>query len=72
MKRTKTQIEIKKDIKKANEFSSNDFGLASIEDYADFINDPVFYHPELNLIRVWAQFKVLIPEDYGWIVIGVL
>lgn len=65
MKRTKLQKEIKKTTKKSNEFSSNDFGLASIEHYTDFINDPIFYHPEFNLIRVWAQFKVLIPEDYG-------
>lgn len=58
MKRSKLQKEIKNAIQKANEFSSNDLGLASIEHYTDFINDPVFYHPEFNLIRVWAQFKV--------------
>lgn len=36
------------------------------------IQDPVFYHPELNEIKVWSQFNVLFPEKYGWIVIGYL
>lgn len=36
----------------------------------DRVGDPVFYHPELNKIAVWSQFTILMPERYGWKVVG--
>jgi hypothetical protein len=42
------------------------------EPNVDRDGDPIFFHPELNEIKTWSQFKVLMPENYGWIVIGVL
>jgi hypothetical protein len=47
-------------------------GLAEFSHYTDLPGDPIFYHPRINTIKVWAQFEVLIPEDYGWIVVGSL
>lgn len=45
----------------------NDEGI-----FPDEKGDEVFYHEELDLIRVFGQFSVLIPEKYGWVVIGQL
>jgi hypothetical protein len=47
-------------------------GFAKIVHLEDLPGDPIFYHPELNQIRVWTEFGVLMPEVHGWIVIGKL
>lgn len=52
--------------------AQSEYGLGETEHYKDYPEDPVFYHPELDVIKVWAQFNVLLPEKYGWVVIGEL
>lgn len=38
----------------------------------DLDGDPIFYHPELNVILAWSDFQVLLPEKHGWIYVGKL
>ena len=69
---SKLQKQIKLLIRESDEIIKKEYGVSFREHYRDYEKDPVFYHPVLNLIATFAQFDVLMPEKYGWIVIGYL
>lgn len=35
-----------------------------------YAGDPVYYHPEYDLLISWENLHLLMPEISGWILIG--